>query len=74
LKNFGLSAGHSHAGIRNTLQQGLTLPSYVILNGGLHYSGKHFNVAFNLYNIADTTYWMGAYNNINKWPGAREIV
>jgi iron complex outermembrane receptor protein len=70
LKDFGLSAGHSHAGIRNTLQQGLTLPSYVILNGGLHYSGKHFTVAFNLYNITDKTYWMGAYNNINKWPGA----
>jgi len=21
-------------------------------------------------NITNQTYWMGAYNNINKWPGA----
>jgi len=69
LKNFGISAGHSHAGARSTLQQGLTLPSYVTINGGLHYSGKHFTTAVNFYNITDKTYWMGAYNNVNKCLG-----
>lgn len=70
LKGFGIVLGHSQAGVRNTLEPGLTLPGYIVLNGGIRYTIKHFNVAFNLNNITNKTYWTAAYNNVNKWPGA----
>lgn len=69
LKNFGLTSGHSQYGIRNTLQEGFILPSFIVLNAGFLYSYQHLNIALNLYNITNKTYWMGAYNNIYKWPG-----
>ncbi len=70
LKGFGIAAGHSQASKRNTLEQGLTLPGYIILNGGIRYTYKKLDVALNLNNITDKIYWIGAYNNVNKWPGA----
>lgn len=70
LKGFGIALGHSQASERNTLETGLTLPGYIIINAGIRYEYKKFDLAFNLNNITNTTYWMGAYNNINKWPGA----
>ena len=48
----------------------LILPGYIILNGGIRYTYKKFNVAMNLNNITNKAYWIGAYNNVNKWPGA----
>jgi iron complex outermembrane receptor protein len=70
LKGFGIMAGHTQASVRNTLTSGLTLPGYVALNAGLHYESKHINFALNLNNITNAVYWIGAYNNVNKWPGA----
>ena len=70
LKGFGIAAGHSQAGVRNTLEQGLTLPGYFVLNTGIRYESRHFDGAINLNNIFNKTYWIGAYNNVNKWPGA----
>jgi len=69
LKGFGIVAGHSQASVRNTLTPGLTLPGYISLDAGLRYGYKHINIALNLNNITNTTYWIGAYNNVNKWPG-----
>jgi len=70
IKGFGVSAGHSGVGGRNTLNPATTLPGYLVINAGLHYKYKHFILALNAYNITNETYWMGAYNNVNKWPGA----
>ena len=70
LKGFGISAGHSQVGERATLDPAITLPGYFIINGGVHYTYKHYRFAFNVYNITNQTYWMGAYNNVDKWPGA----
>jgi iron complex outermembrane receptor protein len=70
IKGFGISAGHSGVGIRNTLDPNITLPGYLILNAGVHYKYKRFTFAANVNNITNQTYWMGAYNNVNKWPGA----
>lgn len=72
LKGFGLSAGHSSVSVRNTLQPGITLPGYLILNTGMHYSYKHFKMAANLNNITNKIYWAGAYNSVYKWPGEPE--
>lgn len=70
LKSFSLATGHSQVSARNTVTQGLGLPGYFIINAGISYVHKHFNGAINLYNITNKTYWVGAYNNVNKWPGA----
>ena len=69
LKGFGISAGHSQVGERATLDPAITLPAYFILNAGVHYGYKNYRFALNVYNITNQTYWMGAYNNVNKWPG-----
>lgn len=70
LKGFGISAGHTQVGMRSTLDPVITLPGYFIINGGIHYNYKHYRLALNVYNITNETYWTGAYNNVNKWPGA----
>ena len=70
LKGFGIAAGHSQVGYRTTLDPTINLPGYVVVNAGIHYDRKHIMLAMNLNNITNETYWSGAYNNINKWPGA----
>jgi iron complex outermembrane recepter protein len=70
LKGLGIYAGHSSVGERATLDSTINLPSYFILNGGINYKFKHFIIAMNVNNITNEVYWMGAYNNVNKWPGA----
>lgn len=70
IKGFGISAGHSSVGMRNTLDSATTLPGYLIINGGVHYKYKNYALAININNITNQTYWTGAYNNVNKWPGA----
>ncbi|NWJ51069.1 MAG: TonB-dependent receptor [Bacteroidetes bacterium] len=69
LKGLGLSCGHTQSGKRNTLESGVTLPGYCILNGGIHYGIQHINIALNINNLFNTTYWASAYNNMNKWAG-----
>jgi len=69
LKGFGIAIGHIQAGTRNTLETGIRLPGYFLLNGGIRYQYKHYNAALNVNNIFNKTYWIGAYNNVNKWPG-----
>jgi iron complex outermembrane receptor protein len=66
---WGICLGHSQAGERNTLDPSLKLPGYCIWNGGIQYSVRRFKIAINLNNILNSTYWVSAYNNINKWPG-----
>jgi len=69
LKGFGLSVGDSQVGKRNTLDPNVVLPGYFIINTGAHCRFKHFTLAININNITNQTYWAGAYNNVNKWPG-----
>lgn len=70
LKDFGISVGHSQAGVRNTLDENVVLLGYCIFNAGAQYNYNRISVGFNLNNIANKTYWSAAYNNISKWPGA----
>lgn len=70
IDGFGISVGHSYIGARTTLDPELNLPAYFLLNGGVSYGYKHFKFALNVNNIMNQVYWMGAYNNVNKWPGA----
>lgn len=69
IKGFGFAAGTSQESKRNTLDPNITLPGYLILKGEMHYTYKHFIAAIIVNNITNETYWTGAYNNVNKWPG-----
>lgn len=69
-KGPGISLGYSFASERNTFDPSTVLPGYFILNGSLHFGFKHMSAAILVNNILDATYWAGAYNNMNKWPGA----
>lgn len=68
-KGLSIAAGHSQVSSRTTLQQGLNLPGYFVLSGGLRYAFKHFTTAVNVNNITNQTYWIGGYNTVNKWIG-----
>jgi iron complex outermembrane recepter protein len=56
--------------VRNTLEQGLTLPGYLLLKAGIRYTYQHFNAAINIDDITHKTYWIAAHNMVNKWAGA----
>ena len=70
IRGFGISIGHNYVGTRNTLDPTIKLPAYFLLNGGVNYGYKKLNIALNVNNITNEVYWTGAYNNVNKWPGA----
>jgi iron complex outermembrane recepter protein len=70
IKGFGISLGHSYVGQRETLDPVIRLPSYFLVNGGINYGFKKMSLALVVNNIFNQIYWMGAYDNINKWPGA----
>jgi hypothetical protein len=53
----------------NTLDSGITLPGYMILNACIHYSYKNFEIAANFNHITNEVYRSGVYNSIYKWPG-----
>jgi iron complex outermembrane receptor protein len=69
LKGFGISAGHSQVSYRSTLDSNVDLPGYVIINSAIQYAFNNFTLALKVENLADKTYWIGAYNNVSKWPG-----
>ncbi|MHA4808481.1 TonB-dependent siderophore receptor [Flavitalea flava] len=69
LKGLAIAFGHSQASLRNTPDPQYMLPGYTVFNAGLYYSYKNLSFSGVLNNLANTTYWSGAYNNVNKWPG-----
>ena len=69
VKGLGIAAGHTQVSSRYTLDPAYILPGYVIFNAGLYYNIKQLSFSAYLNNITNTTYWPGAYNNVNKWPG-----
>jgi len=69
-KGLGISFGHTQASKRNTLDVATILPGYFILNASIHYTYRHMTIAGLLNNITNKMYWIAAYNNVAKWPGA----
>jgi len=70
LAGLGIALGHSQVSSRFTLDSTIQLPGYIIFNGSIFYHTRHFGVAVNIYNLSNQIYWMGAYSNVTKWPGA----
>ena len=69
LKGVAISAGYLQDSKRTTLDPSVSLPGYIIFNGGLQYTFQKITLALRGENLFNKTYWMAAYNNVSKWPG-----
>jgi iron complex outermembrane recepter protein len=71
LRGLGLGLGGNYVGERNlSLNNAQTIPSYMILNGGIYYKIDKFQFQVNLNNISNKTYWVGGYDYLRLFPGA----
>ena len=54
------------------LDRSLILPAYTVMDAAIYLTPYKSNLqfAFNVYNIANTTYWTGAFNYLRLFPGA----
>ena len=69
LKGMAISAGYLQGSKRATLDPSVSLPAYIIFNGGVQYTFQKFTLALRGENLFNKTYWMAAYHNVSKWPG-----
>ncbi len=66
--NFNL--GTSFVTERNTFEQSLQLPGYMVWDTGLSYKVNKVKLALTLNNIFDKTHWVGGYSYTRLFPGA----
>ena len=69
IKGLAISAGYLLESKKTTLDPSVSLPGYIIFNGGVQYTFQKFSLALRVENFFNKTYWMAAYNNVSKWPG-----
>lgn len=72
LKGVGLGAGIQYSGTKLPLYiRDFTLPAYTLLDAALYYSPSKTRVqlAMNVNNILNKTYWVGAQNYLRLFPG-----
>ncbi len=73
LASIGLGLGVQHVGGRVPwFTRAFEVPPYTLLDAALYYNpGKgHVQVALNVNNVTDRTYWLGAQNYLRLFPGA----
>lgn len=70
LDGIGLSLGTNFVSERNTFEQELQLPSYVVTDAGISYNIDKFNIRFLVRNVFDKTHWVGGYSYVRLFPGA----
>ena len=70
LKNFGIGAGMNYVDEKISWQErDLVLPSYTVVDAAVYYKLKNMQVSFNVNNIFNKTYWLGAFNYPRLFPG-----
>jgi tonB-dependent siderophore receptor len=70
LKNFGIGAGMNYSSSKISWQEpDLVLPSYAVVDGAIYYKLKDMQISFNVNNIFNKTYWLGAFNYPRLFPG-----
>ena len=67
---ISLTLGTNFVSERNTFEQELQLPSYMLLDAGIAYSVDRFNIRFLVNNILNKTHWVGGYSYVRLFPGA----
>mgnify|MGYP003575005913 CR=1 FL=1 len=73
LKDLGIGIGVQYSGDKVPwFTRSFKVPSYTLLDAALYYTpGKsNMQLALNVNNVLDQTYWMGAQNYLRLFPGA----
>ncbi len=73
LKDFGIGFGVQHSGNKVPwFNRSFEVPAYTIMDMAFYFKPikGSFQLALNVNNIANTTYWMGAQNYLRLFPGA----
>lgn len=73
LKDIGIGVGIQHSGNKVPwFTRSFRVPAYTLLDAALYYApGKsNMQLALNINNVLDKTYWMGAQNYLRLFPGA----
>ncbi|MGN8057506.1 TonB-dependent siderophore receptor [Pedobacter sp. 22163] len=72
LKGIGFGAGLQYSGTKLPLYiRDFVLPAYTLVDAALYYSpaGSKVQLAVNMNNILNKTYWVGAQNYLRLFPG-----
>lgn len=73
LKDVGIGFGLQHSGNKVPwFTRAFTVPAYTLLDAALYYNpGKsNMQIALNINNVTNETYWIGAQNYLRLFPGA----
>ena len=69
-KNMGVGAGLNYSAEKISWQEpDLVLPAYTIVDAAVYYKIKDMQLSFNINNIFNKTYWLGAFNYPRLFPG-----
>ena len=69
-KNLGVGAGLNYSAEKISWQEpDLVLPDYTIIDAAVYYKIKDMQLSFNINNIFNKTYWLGAFNYPRLFPG-----
>ena len=69
-KNLGVGAGLNYSAEKISWQEpDLVLPDYTIVDAAVYYKIKDMQLSFNINNIFNKTYWLGAFNYPRLFPG-----
>lgn len=70
LRDFGFGLGANYVSEKISWQEpDLILPSYAIVDAAVYYKLGNMQLAFNINNIFNKTYWLGAFNYPRLFPG-----
>lgn len=66
---FGVGGGLSFVGQRDTFAPNTTIPSYMVVDGGLYYDWQWLHLALKVNNLFDEDHFTGAYDDSIVFPG-----
>jgi len=72
LKGIGFGAGLQYSGDKLPLYiRNFSIPAFTIIDAAVYYSPEksHVQLAMNVNNVFDKTYWVGAQNYLRLFPG-----
>ena len=70
LQNFGIGIGGNYVGEKIAwIDRSLTVPSYMVVDAAVYYKLKKVQLAVNVGNVFDKTYWLGAFDYTRLFPG-----
>jgi iron complex outermembrane recepter protein len=73
LKDLGIGLGLQHSGDKVPwFNRSFLVPAYTLLDMALYYTpdGSNMQLAVNVNNVTNKTYWVGAQNYLRLFPGA----